>query len=118
MIVQTILSIFVFATPVDTATNSVEKLGSIKSVMRSLDSDYQATSSLLISQKEKRAILAFKKLAAFCTSLKFMQERLQQQGFEENLTIFDSCRRKLRFLSNEINPLLLDLAYLRSQESK
>jgi len=90
-------------------------LASIKAIMKSLEPDYQSTRELLHRLKEKRAAFAFKKLAAFCTSLKHMEQRLKDDGYNKALTIFESCRKKIRILSKEIDPLLLELAYLRSQ---
>ena len=75
------------------------------------------TKELLLMQNEKKAAFAFKKLAAFCTSLKRMEDRLKADGYNRPVKVFESCRWKIKILSSEIDPLLLDLAYLRSQQS-
>lgn len=116
MTIHALLSLLI-ASPAPAGTPYVPDVGTLRATMKSLEPEYKTTKELLLMQNEKRAAFAFKKLAAFCTSLKRMEARLKADGYNHASSAFDSCRRKIKILATEIDPLLLDLAYLRSQQN-
>jgi hypothetical protein len=76
MTIHALLSLLI-ASPAPAEAPYVPDPSAIRSTMKSLEPEYKTTKELLLMQNEKRAAFAFKKLAAFCTSLKRMEARLK-----------------------------------------